>query len=110
MFQNLKNESGMVLIMVLLVTIIIMVYSIGILSRGASQVVSAEDEVDRIKAEQLVIGAYAKTYSDLAAGSSAPASFSATLDNKTFLVSVTSSNATGPGNTNTLVFNSAVSN
>lgn len=110
MLKSLKNESGMVLIMVLLVTIIIMVYSIGIISRGTSQVVSAEDEVDRIKAEQLVIGAYAKTYSDLASGSSAPTSISATLDNKTFLVTVASANGTGPVNTNTLTFNSSVSN
>lgn len=43
-----SDESGMVMIVVLMVTIIIMVYSIGILSRGASQVISAEDQVDKI--------------------------------------------------------------
>lgn len=105
-----NNESGMVMVVVLMVTIIIMVYSIGILSRGASQVISAEDQVDRIKAEQLAVGAYAKTYSDLASGSAMPGSFNATLDNKTYSVTVTSTNGTGPNNTNTLSFSTNIPN
>lgn len=105
-----NNESGMVLIMVLMVTIIIMVYSIGILSRGASQVLSAEDQVDHIKAEQLTIGAYAKAYTDMAGGSSMPGSFNENLDGKTYAVVVTSQGSTGPNNTNTLTFNTTFSN
>lgn len=104
-----KNESGMVLIIVLMVTIIIMVYAIGILTRGSSQVISAEDQIDHIKAEQLAIGAYAKAYSDLASGGSLPGAFNLTMDNKIYSVSVTSA-ATGPNNTNTLTFTTTLPN
>ncbi len=109
LIRRRRNESGMVLIMVLMVTIIIMVYTIGILTRGASHVISAEDQVDHIKAEQLAIGAYAKTYSDLAAGGAMPGTLTETLDNKTFSVSVTAAN-TGPNSTNTLTFTTTIPN
>ena len=105
-----SNESGMVMIMVLMVTIIIMIYSIGILTRGASQVISSEDQVDHIKAEQLAIGAYAKTYTDLASGSALPGTFTETLDNKVYNVTVTDNGNTGPNNTNTLTFSSSIPN
>lgn len=99
----------MVLIMVLMVTIIIMVYAIGILTRGSSQVLSAEDQVDHIKAEQLAIGVYAKTYSDLASGGSLPGAVNSLMDNKIFSVSVSSA-ATGPNNTNTLTITTILPN
>ncbi len=105
-----RNDSGMVMIMVLMVTIIIMVYSIGILSRGATQVLSAEDQVDRIKADQLTMGAYAKTYTDMAAGSAMPTTFTETLDGKAYTVAVTNGGATGPNNTNTLTITTTFSN
>ncbi len=110
MLHRRNNESGMVLVLGLLLTIIIMVYAIGVLSRGTSQVVSAEDQVDRIKTEQLAIGAYAKTYSEMASGAPAPSTFSETLDGKTYSISVSSTSATGPINSDTLTFNSSVSN
>lgn len=109
--HKIKNdESGMVMIVVIMVTIIIMVYSIGILSRGASQVISSEDQVDRIKAEQLAIGAYAKAYSDAAGGNVLPGSITETLDNKTYTVNVLNNGATGPLNTNTVIFSTSISN
>ena len=108
--HNSNKESGMVLIIVLMVTIIIMSYSIGILTRGSSQVISAEDQVDRIKSEQLAIGAYAKAYTDLASGNVLPGTFSETLDNKAYTVTVTNAPSTGPNNTDTLTFNSAIPN
>ena len=66
MFRQLRNESGMVMVMVLMAIVIMMVFSIGVISRGISQSKSAEEQVDRIKSEQLAIGAYAKYYSDMA--------------------------------------------
>lgn len=93
------------MVMVLMVTIILMVYSIGILSRGATQVLSSEDRVDRIKADQLTIGAYAKAYTDMTVGSAMPTSFNETLDGKTFTVTLTDGGATGPTSTNTLTIN-----
>lgn len=111
MFKRKKNnESGMVMIMVIMVTIIIMVYSIGILSRGATQVISAEDQVDRIKADQLAMGAYAKAYTDMASGSALPGTFNETLDGKTYTVVLTDGGTTGPNNTNTLTITTTFSN
>lgn len=100
----------MVLVMVIMVTIIIMVYSIGILSRGATQVLSAEDQVDRIKAEQLTIGAYAKAYTDMTTGNVMPGTISANLDGKIYNVVLTDGGTTGPNNTNTLSITTTFSN
>ncbi len=103
MIRKLKNESGMVLIMVLMAITVMMVFSIGIVSRSVSQVVSSEEQVDRIKAEQFAIGAFAKIYSDRAAG--APPTFTtlvATMDNKTYMVNVVDGGGGGINNTNTI--------
>ena len=96
----------MVMVMVLMAIVIMMVFSIGVISRGVSQSKSAEEQVDRIKSEQLAIGAYAKYYSDMAvAGGATTNSFSVVLDNKTYNATVNSV-AGGVNNTNTLVINS----
>ncbi len=100
-FRN--NESGMVLIMVIMVTIIMMVYSIGVITRGTSQTKSVEEQIDSIKAEQLTLGAYAKAYTDFASGSAIQTSFNATLDNKTYTTTLVDNGPTGPNNTNTIV-------
>jgi len=106
MFRQLKNESGMVLLMVLMAVTIMMVFSIGVISRGVSQTKSSEQQIDRIKVEQLAMGAYAKAYSDLAIGQPmGNTSMTAVLDNKTYNVSVVSA-AGGLNNTNTLTINS----
>ena len=93
----------MVLIMVLMVVIIMMVYSIGVVTRGTSQSKSAEEQIDSIKKEQLALGAYAKTYTDLASGSPIPPPFAEVLDNKTYTATVVDNGPTGPNNTNTIV-------
>lgn len=93
MFPQLRNnESGMVLVMVLMVVVIMMVYSIGVVTRGTSQQKSVEDQIDSIKSEQLSIGAYAKAYTDLASGSALPTNvdgvISMTMDNKIYVTNV----------------------
>ena len=107
MLRQLRDqESGMVLVMVLMVVIIMMVYSIGVVTRGTSQRKSVEEQIDSIKAEQLTLGAYAKTYTDLSSGNALPSGFSSTLDNKTYVANVVNSGPTGPNNTNTIVVTS----
>ena len=102
MFRDLRNnESGVVLVMVLMVVIIMMVYSIGVVARGTSQRKSAEEQIDSIKKEQLALGVYAKSYTDLASGTSMQTSFSETLDNKTYNMYINIVGA-GPDNTNSL--------
>jgi len=92
----------MVLIMVLMSIIIMMIFSIGVISRGVSGTKSSESQIDRIKSEQLAMGAYAKSYSDLTAGGAMNTAYSATLDNKTYTATVVNNGPGGPNNTNTL--------
>lgn len=111
MFRQLKNnESGMVMIMALMVTIMMMVYSVGVVSRGTSQTKSVEEQIDSIKAEQLALGAYAKAYTDLASGAAMPGSINATMDNKSYTTTLVNSGSTGPDSTSTIVITSPYSN
>ena len=105
MFRQLRNnESGVVLIMVVMTVVIMMIFSIGLVSRGVSQTKSSESQIDRIKAEQLAMGVYAKAYSDRAAGlaMNALTTYNATMDNKTYFVNVVDSGGGGINNTNAL--------
>ena len=104
MFKTLKNESGMVLLMVIMAVTVMMVFSIGVVSRGVSQTKSSEEQIDRIKGELLTQGAYAKGYSQRAAGMTVNAftTVTATMDNKSYSVNVIDGGPTGPNNTNTL--------
>jgi Tfp pilus assembly protein PilX len=103
MFRQLKNESGMVMLMVLMTIVVMMIFSIGVLSRTSSQTRSSEAQIDRIRAEQLAVGAFAKVYSDRAAGGAYTAltTITANLDGKTYQVNVTEGGA-GINNTNSI--------
>ncbi|MDP8212187.1 MAG: hypothetical protein P9X22_02705 [Candidatus Zapsychrus exili] len=58
MLKNLKNnENGVVFIMVIAIIMVMMVLVISVLSMNTSQVISTEDEVRRIQAETLAMGA-----------------------------------------------------
>jgi hypothetical protein len=103
MFRQLQNnESGMVLIMVVMAVVAMMVFSIGVVSRGVSQTKSSESQISRIKVEQLAIGAYAKAYSDYAAGGVAPTNLSITMDNRTYVANVVNNGPGGINNTNSI--------
>ena len=103
MARRLKNnESGVILIMVLMTTVVVMILSIGLMSQGVSQTKSAEEQVARIRAEQLAIGAYAKTYTDLATGAAVTSPMAVTIDGKNYNVTVTDQGAIGPNGTSRL--------
>jgi type II secretory pathway component PulK len=96
----------MVMVMVLMAIAVMMVFSIGVISRGVSQTKSSEQQIDRIKAEQLAMGAYAKAYSDMAVGGAMPTTFTATLDNKTYNATITTLTG-GTNNTNVMTISTA---
>ena len=102
MFKRLKSdESGVILIMVLLTTITIMVVSIAIMTQGVSHVKSSQAQVEQIRAEQLALGTYAKVYSDLATGAAITSPLAVTIDNHTYDVEVSDAGA-GPNGTTAL--------
>ena len=83
-----KNNDGMVLVTVLMVVVVMMIITIGILSRSSTQAVSAEKQIDRIKAEQFLKGFFWNVYANLANG--LPIKNQTTvIDGKTYIAQVT---------------------
>src|SRR5258708_36298804 len=67
MFPQLKkinNESGIVLFIVLMTAIVIMIFSLGILTQSVNEVNYAQQQVDQITSEQLSRGLFWNYYSN----------------------------------------------
>lgn len=97
MFSNLRkrNNSGIVLVTVLMMSVIMMILAIGIIGTNVSSVTSGQRQIDRIKSEQLAKGTFWISYSKLSATPTPDASTtstSQTLDGKSFVATVS-----GPG-------------
>jgi len=78
--KKLNNESGIVLFIVLMTAIIIMIFSVGILTQSANEVNFAQQQIDQIQAEELAKGMYWLSYSSIVDGAALP-------PNTTFLLS-----------------------
>ena len=84
-----KNETGIVMVTVLALSIMMAVMALGVLSLNVSQVKMDEQQVDRIKAQQLALGAWAVAYSNMTQGGSTNNMIlSEVLDGQTYNVSV----------------------
>ena len=94
-----RNESGMVLLTVLMVIAVMMIFTIGLLSRSVTQTISSERQVDRIKAEQFLKGAFWLVYSNLVNGAPPASSVSQTIDGKTYNAVIGSTPGAGPNGT-----------
>ena len=75
MFPQLKrinNESGVVLFIVLMTAIIIMLFSVGILTQSLNETNSAQQQIDQIVSDELAKGVFWNAFSNgtLATGSS----------------------------------------
>ena len=102
MFPKLKNNnSGIVLLTVLMMTVVMMVYAISILSTNVSEVISSKGQVEHIKAEQLAKGAFWLNYSSIMTTNSLTSVPAETLDYKTYSTTV-SRNPGGPNSTDSL--------
>jgi Tfp pilus assembly protein PilX len=64
-FKKLNNESGVVLFIVLMVAIVIMIFSVGILTQSMNEMNYAQHQIDQINAQEQTMGAFANTYSTL---------------------------------------------
>jgi hypothetical protein len=68
-FKKLNNESGIVLFMVLMVAIIIMIFSVGILTQSMNEINYAQQQIDQIATDQMAKGIFWNAYSNGAIGS-----------------------------------------
>ena len=62
-FKKLNNESGLVLFIVLMISIIIMIVSVGILTQSMNETNYAQQQVDQIISDQLSKGIFWNAYS-----------------------------------------------
>ena len=83
------NQSGVVMLTVLMVIVVMVIFTIGLLSRSVTQTVSAEKQVERIRAEQFVKGVFWQVYSTLADGKAPQATYTDTIGGKTYTATVT---------------------
>ena len=108
MGRRLKDKpSGIVLVTVLLVIVVMIIFTIGLLSRSVTQTVSSEKQIDRIRAEQFAKGIFWQVYMNEANGGTVPNGTiftSPTLDGKTFNATVVRG-AAGSGTYGTTQFN-----
>ncbi len=91
MRSKLNNESGVVLVTVLAVSIVLMIFTIGILSSNINQIALGHQTINRIKAEEFGKGYYWIQHMRLSNGQSQvyPVTSGVTLDGKTFTQSTT---------------------
>ena len=85
----------MVLVTVLMVVIVMMIISVGILSRSSTQAISAEKQTERIRAEQFLKGFFWAFYTNLANNLPVSNSMNAAIDGKTYSAQATLLNPTG---------------
>lgn len=95
-FKPKNDESGVVLILVLVISVVMMIFAVGMVALNASQAISTQHQIDRIKAEQLAKGAHWVNYMGLVELGTTLEAPPETLDGKDFSVSLTESPATGP--------------
>jgi len=61
-FKKINNESGIVLFIVLMVAIIIMIFSVSILTQSMNENNYAQQQIDQITSEQLTKGIFWNAY------------------------------------------------
>ena len=96
MLKQLKNDkSGMVLLVVLMIVVVMMIVSIGILSRSSTQAISAEKQIERIRAEQFLKGFFWAFYTNLAQNLPVSNNMTDVIDGKTYTAQATLLSPTG---------------
>ena len=106
MFTKKMNNSGIVLVTVLMMSVIMMILVIGVIGTNVSSVTSGQRQIDRIKGEQLARGYAAVRYSKFNQNPSESPVTSppVTLDGKPYYVFETNAGQTGIAGTQTHSF------
>ena len=84
---KIQKNNATVLVTVIMLTLAMTTLAVGLLSAIGNQGFSGQNQVDRIKAEQLAKGAFWKYYSERMLGTTGSAP-SETLDGKTYSTAV----------------------
>ena len=93
--KKLNNESGIVLFIVLMTAIIIMIFSVGILTQSMNEINYAQQQIDQIVSDQLSKGIFWNAYSNsylISGGNVGVGTF--TLQNRIYNVTI---NTNSPG-------------
>ncbi len=95
------NSKGVVLVLVIILSIAMMIVTVGVVSTNYSKAIYSQHQIDRIKAEELAKGAlwYHYTYRTLQGNPGPFVPPSETLDGKDFSVNVANSAGAGPSGT-----------
>ncbi len=95
-FKRINNESGVVLFIVLMTAIIIMIYSLGVLTQSLNEINYAQQQIDQINCDQLKKGFLWSSY---ASNSMQNVGISTVIGGRTYTITpVSTVNASG-GNT-----------
>ncbi|HLF18499.1 MAG TPA: hypothetical protein VI749_06345 [Candidatus Omnitrophota bacterium] len=99
-----RNENGIVFVAVLMIIVVMMAVTVGIIGLNVSQVTFAEQEIKRIKAELLAVGALAYTFANQTTTSAASSiTLSETLDGISYQIDADiTSPGTGPNGSSPL--------
>ena len=92
-FKKLNNESGIILFIVLMTAIIIMIFSVGILSQSVNETNYAQQQIDQISCDELKKGVFWTNYS---AGMGALAGVNLNPSGRAYQVTITTGATTGP--------------
>ncbi len=100
----MNNKKGIILLTVIMLVLAMTTLAVGILGAIGSQGLLGQNQVDRIKAEQLAKGYFWKSYMQgTATGTAGTGMSSETINGKFFTIGVSAPNpGTGPSGTNPL--------
>ncbi len=103
--RHKSPEDGIILLTVIMMIIVLSLIVIGFMSSSVSQFRTSQSVVDRLKAEELAIGAFYQYHQRQLDGAGAALPASEALDGKTFTISAPTLTAgAGPNNTNSVTF------
>ena len=85
-FKKLNSKSGSVLFIVLMTAIIIMIFSVGILTQSMNEINYAQQQIDQISSDQLAKGLWWNAY---ASGMTSMSSSSQNISGRNYGMNVT---------------------
>jgi type II secretory pathway component PulK len=94
----MRNEKGMILVVVIMVVMLMSVLVMGMLSRNSSQVISSEDQIKGMQAQLLSRGGWWRAYPNYR-NETSPNGFTETLEGVVYNVSYDLIVNNGPGGT-----------
>ncbi len=86
------NNSGMILMTVLMIVMVMMIFTITILTQSLSQSTTVQKQIEQIREDQLAKGAFWQIHS--ASGEKGVVNKETTIDGKVYSTSVSSSGTT----------------